>query len=123
MIAASPLLLIGLIASSEALIRFVVVPNDCYGAYVERLMSPTTPDAVFGDSHTLRIAGIPGFVNLSRGGDSVRTRESKIRRFYLNQTPGRVVLEADPNQFPPATAIPPPTINPIPLNPLPRDST
>jgi hypothetical protein len=101
MIAASPLLLVGLIASSEALIRFVVVPNDSYGAYVERLMSPTTPDAVFGDSHTLRIVGIPGFVNLSRGGDSVRTRESKIRRFYLNQTPGRVVLEADPNQFAP----------------------
>jgi len=98
---AFPLLLVGMLGASEWLVRTRVVPHDSTAAHIERLLSPTTPNAIFGDSHTLRLVGMPGFVNLSRGGESVRTMEAKVRRYYATMAPGDVVLHADPNQFAP----------------------
>ncbi len=85
-----------LLGASEWLIRAKIVPLDTGTQHARLFNESQSPNAIFGDSHMLKINGMEGFVNLARGGAGV---ESKVFAYYENKDPGKVVLHADANQF------------------------
>jgi len=88
--------------ASEWLVRLRVVPNDVHALHLAFFAGARSADAAFGDSR-VAYGFSPGeaMVNLADSGDAVETTAFKIRTYYASRDPGRVVLQADPEQFSP----------------------
>lgn len=94
------LLSISFLAATELLLRTKVVPNDHFAAHLSLFVSGTSKNVVFGDSHVARgIHGLSGFLNLSYAGDTVLEIEAKVRSYFSDKEPGKVVLQAGPQFF------------------------
>lgn len=88
------------IAATEALLRFGVAPNDNRLKHVQLFHTATARDAAFGDSQMMMtITGIPGMVNLAMGGENFRVTEYRVKSYFADRKPGRVIVMANPNIF------------------------
>lgn len=87
-------------AASEWLVRSRVVPNDVHAQHLAFFAGARSAHAAFGDSR-VAYGFAPGdaMVNLADSGDAVATVAFKVRAYYASRQPGRVVLQADPEQF------------------------
>jgi len=90
------------IPATEMLIRARVIPNDRFLWHLDLFLSRQNENVVLGDSYTSSgVHGLPGFLNLSYPADSIPTIETKVRSYFAEKQPGKVILEADPYMFSP----------------------
>lgn len=100
MLACIALLSLGFLVSTELLIRVKVVPVDNLISHWRLFAGATNANTIFGDSHTSSgIHGLSGFINLSLPGEDVPTTEEKVRSYYADIRPGKVILQADPHRL------------------------
>lgn len=89
-------------AASEWLVRDQVLPQDDFRAHVRHVKASTAKDTAFGDSHVARGFAPPApFANLAYPSEGVPHMAWKVRAYYKNRKPGRVILSADPHLFSP----------------------
>ena len=109
-----PLLIVGLsaacfVAATEMLIRSRVIPVDAFTWHLHRFLSGNNENVVFGDSHTSNgVHGLSDFLNLSYSRDFVPTIEVKIRAYFADKHPGKIILQADAHMFAPERQTDPP---------------
>jgi hypothetical protein len=93
------LLLTGAVAT-EWLVRVKVVPNHSFYKHLALFQTDTRTDAAFGDSQVSNgFTGAPGFVNLGYPGDDFVNMDTKVRLYFAERRPGRVVIQAGLNHF------------------------
>lgn len=86
------MLFIGL---TEYLIRTQVIPNHNFLHYLKIFKTSQEVNASFGDSIMANgFSGGPNFLNLSMGGDNFAGMATKVRLYYKDKKPGKVILEA-----------------------------
>ena len=91
---------ISLLAVTELLIRTRIIPNDSLSWHLDRFISGDYDNVVFGDSHTsMGVHGISGFLNLSFPADNYAMIEAKVKGYFADRQPGKVILEAEPHMF------------------------
>lgn len=96
------LLSISFLTATELLIRARVIPNDRLSWHRDQFFRGDSQNVVFGDSHTsLGVHGLSGFLNLSFPSENVPLIEIKVRRYFANKQPGKVILQATPHMFSP----------------------
>ncbi len=96
------LLSISFLASTELLIRTKIIPKDAFSWHLDLFHSGNSTNVVFGDSESsLGVHGLPGFLNLSYPSDTLPIIEVKVRRYFADKKPGKVVLATGPHQFAP----------------------
>ena len=89
-------------AASEWLIRTHVAPNQNIELHAEFLRSATFPNAAFGDSHVaMGITGSNEIINLGFPGNALNEIIGKARIYFERVQPGKVILQADPQQLVP----------------------
>jgi hypothetical protein len=89
-----------LAGATEQLLRKHVVPVDLFRRHVEFVESERRSDAAFGDSHIAR--GFPGtstIANLAFLSESIEQIDAKVRYYYRERAPGRVILLGAPHLF------------------------
>ena len=96
------------VAATEQLIRTKVIPNDIFTWHLARFLSVTSQNVVFGDSHTAYGVRLTGFQNLSFPQDNVPTMEVKVRSYFSDIRPGKVLIQADHYAFAPGQQKDPP---------------
>lgn len=88
------------LASTEALLRIAVVPKDIRLKHYELFENSTARNAAFGDSQmAATITGVPGFMNFAYGGENFVITEYRVRKYFSDRKPGRVIIQANPNNF------------------------
>jgi len=88
------------LATTEALIRSKIVPNHPFYRYLELFKNAQTPNAIFGDSHfAYGIIGLDGFVNLAYPGNNFEAIVEKVRLYFSDKPPGRIILQAGVHHF------------------------
>lgn len=96
------LLSIAFLATTELLIRVRVIPNDRSIWHRDLFFRSDSQNVIFGDSHTsFGVHGLSGFLNLSFPSENVPLIEIKVRRYFADKQPGKVILQATPNMFSP----------------------
>ena len=94
------LLLAGLFLASEWLVRSQVIPQDEFRAHALLLENSASQDAAFGDSHVARGFVPPkDMVNLAFPSETVTHMDWKIRSYFSDRKPGKIILPADPHMF------------------------
>ncbi len=98
------ILWLGFMAATEWLIAAKVRPyvwaQYANPSYVQLFNTGRTTDVIFGDSYLAQgIHGLEGFVNLAYPGDNIRLTELKVRDYFGDKQPRRVILQADPQLF------------------------
>lgn len=93
---------IGFCAASEWLIRTHVAPNQNIELHAEFLRTATFPNAAFGDSHVaMGITGSSEIINLGFPANTLNEIIGKARIYFERIEPGKVILQADPQQLVP----------------------
>ena len=91
---------VGFVASSEAIIRVKVVPVHNDYKYRELFLSSQSPNAIFGDSHAAySLIGLEDFVNLAYPGNSFMSISGRVRLYFENRKPQKVILQAGSHHF------------------------
>lgn len=89
-------------AASEWLIRTHVVPNQNIELHAAYLRTATFPNAAFGDSHVaMGITGSEDIINLGFPANTLNDIIGKARIYFERVPPGKVILQADPQQLVP----------------------
>jgi hypothetical protein len=92
---------VGLIASA-ALVKYAVEPNDRVIQSLALVQSATASNAAFGDSHfAWGFVGSPEFPTFAAEGETIQDMELRVRYYFRDKPPGRVVLQGDPHSFAP----------------------
>ena len=93
--------LLVLFGATVILVRDFIEPNDRVVRSLELIQQETTPDAAFCDSHFAW-----GFVGVRAtpqprpaGRDAFATWSSRVRYYYRDKQPGKVVIQGDPHLF------------------------
>jgi hypothetical protein len=88
------------VAASEALVRNKIVPHHPFYKYIDVFRNSTNPNTIFGDSHlAFGIAGLNNFSNLAYPGNNYRAISEKVRLYFADREPGRVILQAGVHHF------------------------
>jgi hypothetical protein len=86
--------------ASVALVKYVVEPNDRVVHSLELVQRETATDAAFGDSHfAWGFVGSADFPTIAAEGETIADMELRVRYYYRNKKPGRVIIEGDPHEF------------------------
>ncbi len=86
--------------ASLALVKYVVEPNDRVVRSLHLVQQETATDAAFGDSHfAWGFVGSAEFPTIAAEGETIADMELRVRYYYRNKKPGRVILEGDPHEF------------------------
>jgi hypothetical protein len=94
--------LLALAGATEWLVRTQVVPQDTFGKHLRLLQTAAQGDAAFGDSHVARgFDASDGFVNLAYPSENIEYLFWKMRTYFDQLAPGRVIVQADPHLFAP----------------------
>lgn len=97
-------LFLGLIffGASELILRTQIAPQDEFISHTELFKSQRLPNAAFGDSHVARGFVPPeGMINLAYPSEPIPRMAWKVKTYFDDQTPGQVILQADPHMFSP----------------------
>lgn len=88
------------VASSEAMIRTKVVPAHNDYKYRQLFLSATSPNAIFGDSHAAySLTGLEGFLNLAMPGNNFISIANRVRLYFRDRSPDKIILQAGPHHF------------------------
>jgi hypothetical protein len=88
------------LAASLALVKYAVEPNDRVVHSLELVQRETSTNAAFGDSHfAWGFVGSAGFPTIAAEGETVADMELRVRYYYRDKKPGRVIIEGDPHVF------------------------
>lgn len=88
------------LTASVALVKYAVEPNDRVVHSLELVQRETATDAAFGDSHfAWGFVGSADFPTIAAEGETIADMELRVRYYYRNKKPGRVVIEGDPHEF------------------------
>lgn len=86
--------------ASELLLRYAVVPQDSFRAHTQLFNSAKSSHAAFGDSHLARdFVPDSAMVNLAYPSEGIAHMDWKVRTYFNERRPGRVIVQADPHQF------------------------
>lgn len=89
--------------SCEWLIRTKVQKGDIFEQHRTLFFQSEFSNAVFGDSHVSQgFTGVDDFVNLGCPHESLGVVAKKIRLYYKDRLPGKVILQADPHLLSPS---------------------
>ncbi len=88
------------LTASVALVKYVVEPNDRVIQSLTLIRQSAAPDAAFGDSHfAWGFVGRPEFPTVAAEGETVADMELRVRYYFRNKRPGKVVIQGDPHAF------------------------
>jgi hypothetical protein len=88
------------LAASAALVKYVVEPNDRVVHSLQLVQRETATDAAFGDSHfAWGFVGSADFPTIAAEGETIADMELRVRYYYRNKKPGKVIIEGDPHEF------------------------
>jgi DltD-like protein len=88
------------LVASLALVKYEVEPNDRVVHSLELVQQETAADAAFGDSHfAWGFVGSAGFPTIAAEGETIADMELRVRYYYRNKQPGKVIIEGDPHEF------------------------
>jgi hypothetical protein len=98
------LLVVGALAlalgGSLVLVKYVVEPNDRVIQSLALVTRSTATDAAFGDSRfAWGFVGRPDFPTIAAEGETMADMELRVRYYFRDKQPGRVVLQGDPHAF------------------------
>lgn len=92
--------LVAALGASVLLVKYLVEPTDRVVQGLHLIQSATTSDGAFGDSHfAYGFVGSPDFPTFAAVGETVNDMELRVRYYYRNRRPGRVVIQGDPHAF------------------------
>ena len=92
--------LLALFGATVVLVRDYIEPHDRVVKSLELIQQETAADAAFGDSHLAwGFVGSPEFPTLGAEGETVRDMELRVRYYYRNKQPGKVVVQGDPHSY------------------------
>jgi len=95
-------LLVVFASTSIALVKYVVEPNDNFISRLHLTRNGTAKNAAFGDSHIVwGIVGSPDFITLGADGETIADMELRVRYYFQNKRPGKVIIQGDPHSFSP----------------------
>ena len=90
------------LAATLALVKYRVEPNDRVIQSLALEQSATSRDAAFGDSHfAWGFVGSPDFPTLAAEGETVSDMELRVRYYFRDKRPGKVIVQGDPHAFAP----------------------
>jgi hypothetical protein len=92
--------ILGFVAGSELLIRFLVAPGNSYDAVKHAFHSGRDTAVVFGDSRA--VSGfVPGsgYANFASKGENLETTLGKLNAYIASGRRGNVLLQLDPQHF------------------------
>ncbi|HSV28420.1 MAG TPA: hypothetical protein VLL76_02645 [Candidatus Omnitrophota bacterium] len=93
-------LLVTAAVATELLVRRQIEPHHNYLKYLRLFKSTQARDAAFGSSITVGgFTGQPGFVNMGFGGEPLNFIVHKLKMFYADRKPGRVILQGSFMEF------------------------
>lgn len=88
------------LAASMVLVKYVVEPNDRVIQSLALVQHATAKDAAFGDSHfAWGFVGTPMFPTIAAEGETIADMELRVRYYYRDKQPGRVIIQGDPHAF------------------------
>ncbi len=92
--------LLVLFGATVILVRDYIEPHDRVVKSLELIQQERSPDAAFGDSHfAWGFVGSPDFPTLGAEGETLRDMELRVRYYYRDKQPGKVVIQGDPHSF------------------------
>lgn len=92
--------LAGALAASAVLVKYVVEPTDRVVQSLYLIQRATTANGAFGDSHfAYGVVGSPDFPTFAAVGETMSDMELRVRYYYRNRRPGRVLIQGDPHSF------------------------
>jgi hypothetical protein len=96
-----PVAILGLaLAATVVLVRYAVEPNDRVIQSLALVQQETSKDAAFGDSHfAWGFVGRPDFPTFAAEGETVADMELRVRYYFRDKQPGKVVIQGDPHAF------------------------
>ena len=88
------------LAASVALVKYAVEPNDRVIQSLDLVRKARGSDAAFGDSHfAWGFVGSPEFPTFAAEGETVSDMELRVRYYFRNKKPGKVIVQGDPHTF------------------------
>ncbi len=88
------------LAATAALVGYVVEPNDRVIQSLALVQQATAKDAAFGDSHfAWGFVGRPDFPTFAAEGETMADMELRVRYYFRDKQPGKVVIQGDPHAF------------------------
>jgi len=88
------------LAATLALVKYAVEPNDRVIQSLALVQQETARDAAFGDSHfAWGFVGRPEFPTIAAEGETMADMELRVRYYFRDKQPGRVIIQGDPHAF------------------------
>src|SRR5512134_2752220 len=88
------------LAASLALVRYYVEPNDRLIKSLDLVQRAEATNAAFGDSHfAWGFVGSRDFPFLGAEGETIPDMELRVRYYFRNRAPAKVVIQGDPHSF------------------------
>jgi hypothetical protein len=88
------------LAATLALVKYVVEPNDRLIQSLQLVQHATASNAAFGDSHLAwGFVGSSDFPTFAAEGETIADTELRVRFYFRNKHPGRVIIQGDPHSF------------------------
>lgn len=88
------------LAATVVLVKYAVEPNDRVIQSLALVQHATARDAAFGDSHfAWGFVGRPDFPTFAAEGETVADMELRVRYYFRDKQPGRVIIQGDPHAF------------------------
>jgi hypothetical protein len=90
------------LVASIALVKYAVEPHDRVIQSLALVQRATARNAAFGDSHfAWGFVGSPEFPSFAAEGETIQDMELRVRFYFKNKRPGKVVIQGDPHSFAP----------------------
>jgi hypothetical protein len=90
------------LAATMALVKYSVEPNDRLIMSLDLVQRAEAPNAAFGDSHLAwGFVGARDFPFLGAEGETIPDMELRVRFYFRNRQPGKVIIQGDPHSFAP----------------------
>lgn len=88
--------------ASVALVKYAVEPHDRVIQSLALVQRATARNAAFGDSHfAWGFVGSAEFPTFAAEGETIQDMELRVRYYFKNKRPGKVVIQGDPHSFAP----------------------
>jgi hypothetical protein len=89
-----------LLGTSIVLVKNYVEPHDRVIKSLDLIQKETATNAAFGDSHfAWGFVGTRDFPTLGAEGETIPDMELRVRYYFRDKTPGKVVIQGDPHSF------------------------
>ena len=93
-------MLLVLLGASIILVRDYIEPHDRVVKSLDLIQKETATNAAFGDSHfAWGFVGKPDFPTLGAEGETILDMELRVRYYFRDKQPGKVVIQGDPHSF------------------------